>query len=179
MPNPVDIVEVLPGFPCLLASRLHCAGKRLPGAVCPRQKLGVPLAHMTDTKGEDKTVEINVAPGVDRFKQVLCRNCAPTFPVAQLGQGLLVPSLQREDLGRGSNQLILIKRIDLLVPKPFNVKGVTGNEVLQFFRRLRRTDQATRTAAYSILAACLFVLLPDSMTVADWTTDWKNVRLRV
>ena len=63
-----------------------------------------------------------------------------------------VARLQREDVGRRADQLLVVERLDLLLAQPLDVEGEPRHEMLQALLRLRRADEPAGAAAHDAAA---------------------------
>src|SRR5262249_452035 len=125
------------------------------------------LAHVADTEREDEAVERDFASGGDGGKELVRRLWPPALallePVGRLG----VARLQREDVLRRLNELVVVECLNVLFAQALDSEGVARHEVLEAFAPLRRTDEPAGAAAHHIDLAGFLVGLAHGVAAAD------------
>src|SRR5690606_5528569 len=99
-----------------------------------RKALGIHLANMTDTKAEQKAMQGNLAPIIDRIVKLLHGSRAEAFNILQfLERRIRLSLLQREDIGRRFDLQAVIfgmeEKLDLLFAKAFNIERIARYEM--------------------------------------------------
>src|SRR5690606_13044844 len=100
---------------------------------------------------------------------ILRRLLAEALAVLDAGEiaGRIVPRLQRENIGRRTDQPVLIKTLDQLRTEPFDVEAVAGDEMLQPLDRLGTADKPAGTAPDHLLTSGCLIHLFRRVTAAD------------
>ena len=69
-PDSIDNDEVVPGFAFRILRRLHGGNERGGRMVGAGEDLGIALADMANTQREDESMQIDIAPRLDRLEQI-------------------------------------------------------------------------------------------------------------
>src|SRR5690606_14695638 len=111
---------------------------------------------------------------VYRRVEFLHRYRAEAIDVLELRQGVLLPGLQGEDVGRGADRqrrvFVVEEQLDLLLAQPFYVEGVARDEMADALDRLRGADKAAVAAAHRL------ALLAHRMAAAGGANVRKHIR---
>ncbi len=126
---------------------------------------------MPDAERIDEAVECDRPPRVNGLEQLAHAHPPEAVDIFELRHRFLLPPLQREDVGRGTDLHRRIfgaeEEIDLLGSKTLDVIGIARNEMLEVLDRLRLADEAAGAAGHAVELAGLLVLLTHGMAAAD------------
>ena len=96
--------------------------------------------------------------------------------------GSILTRLQREDVGCGLDRerriVTFEEEIDLLGAQPFDIEGITRDEMFQMLHRLGPADETAGAARDRIELAGLLITLPHRMAAADRTFFREGVFCR-
>ena len=138
---------------------------------------------MADAQCEDEAIERNLAPCVDCLEQFSHADTAEALDVLKLGERLLLPRLERENIRRRANHqrriLALEEEIDLLGAEPLDVEGIARDEMLDVLDRLGAADEAAGAAGDGIQLAGFLVFLPHRMAAADRAFRREDIFCRI
>src|SRR5262249_44596923 len=144
----VDGVELGPRFLVAPGEPQTNVVECVPRAVGASQRPGGRLAHVADAERIDEALQPDLAPRLDRTKQVADRGLTKALVFFQFDGSVFC--LQREDLRRLPHPALFVEKFDLLLAQAVDVEGAARHEMLQMLDPLERTGEvagATRHRA--------------------------------